>query len=110
MKKHLFIMTVAAASLMMASCESLGTLNRVNSNQANVASASYPATVVGVVNTTIDTSSTSRNLGTLIGGALGAGAGQMLGGGSGRIVSAVGFGYALAGELLQRQKRTLQLI
>ena len=87
-------MTVAAASLMMASCESLGTLNRVNNNQANVASASYPATVVGVVNTTIDTSSTAKNLGTGIGALVGAGAGQLLGGGSGRLVSALGFGAA----------------
>ncbi|MBQ2814940.1 MAG: hypothetical protein IJE66_08070 [Akkermansia sp.] len=100
MKKSLCIVTVAAASLMLASCESMGTLGRVNSNQANVATASYPATVVSVTNTTIDTSSTARNLGTIVGGALGAGAGQMLGGGSGRIVSAVGFGAAgaLAGR------------
>ncbi len=100
MKKHLFIMTVAAASLMMASCESLGTLNRVSNNQANVASASYPATVVGVVNTTIDTSSTAKNLGTGVGALVGAGAGQLLGGGSGRLVSALGFGAAgaLAGR------------
>lgn len=102
MKKHLFIMTVAAASLMMASCESMGTLGRVNSNQANVATASYPATVVGVVNTTIDTSSTSKNLGTGIGAVLGAGAGQLLGGGSGRIASTLGFGAAgaLAGRYM----------
>ena len=67
MKKHLFVMTVAAASLMVASCESLGTLNRVSSNQANVATATYPATVVSVTNTTIDTSSTAKNLGTGVG-------------------------------------------
>ena len=102
MKKHLFVMTVAAASLMVASCESLGTLNRVSSNQANVATATYPATVVSVTNTTIDTSSTAKNLGTGVGAALGAGAGSLLGGGSGNVVATVGFGVAgaLAGRYI----------
>lgn len=94
------MMTLVAASLMLASCETMGTLNSVASNQANVASQALPATVVSAVQTTIDTSSTGRNLGTGIGAALGAGSGALLGRGKGQIVSAVGFGAlgALAGR------------
>lgn len=100
MKKSLCIAAVAAVSMVLTSCESMGTLGRVNSNQANVASATYPATVVSVTNTTIDTSSTARNLGTLVGAAIGGGSGQLLGSGSGRVVSTVGF--AAAGALAGR--------
>ena len=100
MKFHYGMTTLVAASLMLASCETMGSLNSVPSNQANVASQTLPATVVSAQQTTIDTSSTGRNLGTGIGAALGAGSGALLGRGKGQIVSAVGFGAlgALAGR------------
>ncbi len=49
-----------------------------------------------------EASQTSKTLGTIAGGAVGAGAGQMLGGGSGRVVSSVGFGLlgAAAGRAI----------
>lgn len=100
MKFHYGMMALVAASLMLASCETMGSYSSVSSNQANVASQAIPATVVSAVPTTIDTSSTGRNLGTGIGAALGAGSGALLGRGKGQIVSAVGFGAlgALAGR------------
>lgn len=100
MKFHYGMMSLVAASLMLASCESMGSLNSVASNQANVAAQVIPATVVSATQTTIDTSSTGRNLGTGIGAALGAGSGALLGRGKGQLVSAVGFGAlgALAGR------------
>lgn len=102
MKTHYIMMAVAATSLMLASCESMGSLSSVRNNQANVATQSFPATVVSAYDTKIETSSTSKNLGTGIGAVLGAGAGQLLGGGSGRVVSALGFGAAgaLAGRYM----------
>ena len=88
--------------MILASCESMGSLSSVRNNQANVASQSFPATVVSAYDTKIETSSTSKNLGTGIGAVLGAGAGQLLGGGSGRVASTLGFGAAgaLAGRYL----------
>lgn len=100
MKMHYYVMSLVAASLMLASCETMGSMNSVNANAANVASQTLPATVVSAQQTTIDTTSTGRNLGTGIGAALGAGSGALLGKGKGQIVSAVGFGAlgALAGR------------
>lgn len=109
---------LTAASLMLASCESMGTYNTVKANQANVASQTLPATVVSATQTTIDTESTSRNLGTGVGAALGAGSGALLGRGKGQLVSTVGFGVlgALAGRYAvdaagktQAQRLTVQV-
>ena len=102
MKTYYIMTAIVASSLMLASCSSMGSLSSVRANQANVASQSFPATVVSAYDTKIETSSTSKNLGTGIGAVLGAGAGQLLGGGSGRVVSALGFGAAgaLAGRYL----------
>lgn len=102
MKTRYAIMLLAASSVMLSSCASMGSLSSVRDNQANVATQSFAATVVSAYDTKIETSSTSKSLGTGIGAVLGAGAGQLLGGGSGRIVSALGFGAAgaLAGRYL----------
>lgn len=102
MKIQHYAMLLAAATLLLPSCESMGDFDKVSTNQANVASQTLPATVISATQTTIDTSSTSRNIGTGVGAVLGAGAGSLLGRGKGQIVSAAGFGLAgaLAGRYL----------
>lgn len=102
MKFHYGMMSLVAASLMLASCASMGSLNSVASNQVNVAAQVIPATVVSASPTTIDTSATGRNLGTGVGAALGGASGALLGRGKGQLVSSVGFAAAgaLAGRYL----------
>lgn len=100
MKFQHIAMLMAAATLLLPSCESMGNLDKIDPNQAGVAAQALPATVVAAQQCTIDSSSTARNLGTGIGAVVGAGAGSLLGSGKGQIVSAAGFG--LAGALAGR--------
>lgn len=91
---------LAAGLLAVPSCTGLGSLNTVSSSAVGGVGEVITGTVIAARNVTIDTDSSTKNMGTLIGAAVGAGAGQMLGGGSGRVVSTVGFGAlgALAGR------------
>ena len=100
MKKSIIALVMAVGALAVPSCTNLGSLNRVSANQVGAVGEVVSGTVVNARNVTIDTDSSTKNMGTLLGAAVGAGAGQMLGGGSGRVVSTVGFGAlgALAGR------------
>lgn len=100
MKTVHYVMALAAGALALTSCDTMNNLNYADYNAVGVATRSVGATVVSARDTRIDSSETSRNLGTGIGTALGAGAGSLLGRGKGQLVSAVGFG--LAGALAGR--------
>ena len=100
MKKS--VVLLLAAALGLSSCAWDSSYGSVSSNKIGVTQQVLPATVVSAYDVKGETSSTAKNVGTVAGGVLGAGLGQMLGGGSGRIVSAAGFGVAgaLAGRYL----------
>lgn len=100
MKKTIVALVLAAGLLAVPSCKNLGSLDTVSANQAGAVGEVISGTVVNARNVTIDSDSSTKNMGTLIGAAVGAGAGQLLGGGSGRAVSTVGFGAlgAMAGR------------
>lgn len=101
MKKYA-ITTLATVSMLVASCASMADFGMVKSSEVGVAQQVFPATVISVANKTIETSSTSRNLGTGIGAAIGIGSGQLLGRGKGRAASTIGMGIAgaMAGRYL----------
>lgn len=96
------VTALAIGAMMLASCDTMNNANYVAHNQAGVAQQSFPATVIAAQNTTIDSSDSSRNLGTGMGALVGAGAGQLLGKGKGRAASTLGFAAAgaLAGRAL----------
>ncbi len=96
------VIALAAAVALVPSCASMANFGTVAPNQVGVAQQVLPATVISAENVTQETSSTSKNVGTAIGAAVGAGGGQFLGKGTGRIASTVGFGAvgALAGRYL----------
>ena len=100
MKKTTLLLMVAAMGL--SSCAWNSSYNSVPANQVGVPQQVLPATVISAYEVKGETSSTAKNIGTVVGAAVGAGAGQMLGGGSGRVASTVGFGVvgALAGRAL----------
>ena len=100
MKKSIIALVMAVGALAVPSCTNLGSLNRVSANQVGAVGEVVSGTVVNARNVTIDTDSSTKNMGTVLGAAVGAGAGQLLGGGSGRVVSTVGFGAlgAMAGR------------
>lgn len=102
MKKTIIPTSVIALVLGLSSCSSLGTYNTVSANKVGAVTEDVPATILSVSDCTQETSSTARNLGTLGGAALGAGAGSLLGRGKGQVVSAVGFGLvgAAAGRYI----------
>lgn len=100
MKKTIIALAMAAGLLAVPSCTNLGSLDTVSANQAGAVGEVITGTVVNARNVKIDSDSSTKNMGTLVGAAVGAGAGQLLGGGSGRVASTVGFGAlgALAGR------------
>ncbi len=104
MKKYA-ITTLATVSMLVASCASMADFGMVKTSEVGVARQVLPATVIAVENKTIETPSTNRNVGTAVGAAVGIGAGQLLGGGKGRLASAAGMGVvgALAGRYLTDQ-------
>ncbi|MDO5464182.1 MAG: hypothetical protein Q4F40_04540 [Akkermansia sp.] len=96
------VVLLLAAALGLSSCAWDSSYASVSSNKIGVTQQVLPATVISAYEVKGETSSSAKNVGTVAGGVLGAGLGQMLGGGSGRIVSAAGFGVAgaLAGRAL----------
>lgn len=96
---------LATVSMLVASCASMADFGMVKTSEVGVAQQVLPATVISVESKTIETSSTSRNVGTAVGGAVGVGAGQLLGRGKGRAASTIGMGVvgALAGRYLTDQ-------
>lgn len=100
MKKTIIALVMAASVLAVPSCTNLGSLSTVSANQAGAVGEVITGTVINARNVKIDTDSSTKNMGTLIGAAVGAGAGSLLGGGSGNVVSTVGFGAlgAMAGR------------
>lgn len=75
-------------------------LNSVSANSVGSSAEVIAGTVVSARVVDVDASSSDKNLGTMLGTAVGAGAGSLLGRGKGQIASAVGFGVvgALAGR------------
>lgn len=104
MKKTFSLLVLAVGLLVAPACTGVGTLSQVSANRVGSVGQVIYGTVISARNVTIDTDSSTKNMGTVIGAAVGAGAGQMLGGGSGRVVSTVGFGAlgALAGRGLAK--------
>ncbi len=96
------IIALAAAVALVPSCATMESYGSVRANQVGVAQQVLPATIVSAESVTQETGSTNKNLGTGIGAAVGLAGGQLLGKGSGRIASTVGFAAAgaLAGRYL----------
>ena len=101
MKNKIIAIALLSAGL-LSSCATMGDFGSATSANMGVPTQVLPATVVSVEEVTQETSSTAKNIGTAIGGLVGAGAGQLLGKGQGRIVSTAGLGAAgaLAGRYL----------
>ncbi len=92
MKKAFLIAMLALSVTFVPSCANLADPFAADANEAGSVGEVIAGTVVQARKIRIDASNTDKNLGTIGGAALGAGLGQMLGGGSGRVVSTVGFG------------------
>lgn len=100
MKKTLITGVLALSVLLVPSCANLANLDRVAYNEVGSVAQVIPGTVVSARTVRIDASASDKNIGTVLGTAIGAGSGSLLGGGKGQIVSTVGFGAlgALAGR------------
>lgn len=100
--KYTIITTVLASGLLLSSCATMGDFNTVSASEMGTPQQVLPATVIAAQAVTQESSSSTRNMGTLIGAGIGLGAGQLLGGGRGRTAAAVGMaaGGALAGRYL----------
>ena len=96
-----FIAGLLGCSLLVG-CAGMGDFNTVNSAQVGVPQQAFQATVTAVREVTQETSSSARNMGTLIGAGVGLGGGQLLGKGKGRTAASVGMAAAgaLAGRYL----------
>lgn len=105
---HFAMTAVAAASMLVCSCTSMGDLDSVASDQLGAVSRTVPATVTSARYIKASSSSEANSWGTAAGAVLGAGSGQLLGGGSGRTASTLGFGLlgALAGRAAASQFKT----
>ncbi len=97
MKKTLFAAMLALSVAFVPSCANYANPFSADANEVGSVGEVIAGTVVQATKIRIDASNTDKNLGTIGGAALGAGLGQMLGGGSGRVVSTVGFGLLGAG-------------
>ncbi len=100
MKKALFVTLLALSVAFVPSCANYANPYTADALEAGSVGEVIAGTVVQATKIRIDASNTDKNLGTIIGAGVGAGAGQLLGGGSGRVASTVGFG--LAGALAGR--------
>ncbi len=108
-KKTTYLVVMMAAALpLIPSCANYADPYVAEAAEVGSVGEVIAGTVVQAMPIRIDASATDKNLGTLVGAGLGAGAGQLLGGGSGRVASTVGFG--LAGALAGRAvgKYTMQ--
>lgn len=92
MKSKIYATLLALSLVLVPSCANLGSLNRVGANEVGSVAQVIPGTVVSARTVRADASSSDKNLGTVLGAALGAGSGSMLGRGKGQVVSTVGFG------------------
>lgn len=95
-------MMIALSGALLCGCAGMGDLNTVSSAQVGVPQQAFSATVVTVRDVTQESSSTTRNVGTMIGAGIGLGGGQLLGKGKGRTASTIGMAAAgaLAGRYL----------
>ena len=100
MKKIYCIALMTAGLLGLSSCSDMTSLNSMSANSLGSVAQVIPGTVVSARVVQVEANDSSKNMGTAIGTALGAGAGSLLGRGKGQIVSTVGFGVvgALAGR------------
>ncbi len=97
MKKTLFVTMLALSVAFVPSCANYANPFSADANEMGSVGEVIPGTVVQATKIRVNASSTTKNIGTVGGAAVGAGLGQMLGGGSGRVVSTVGFGVLGAG-------------
>lgn len=100
MKATLMTALLAAGLLILPSCSDMTSLNSISADSVGSSAEVIAGTVVSARVVDVDASSSDKNLGTMLGTAVGAGAGSLLGRGKGQIVSTVGFGVvgALAGR------------
>ncbi len=97
MKKALFVTMLALSVAFVPSCANYANPYSASANEMGSVGEVVAGTVIQASKIRVDASNTDKNLGTIGGAALGAGLGQMLGSGSGRVVSTVGFGLLGAG-------------
>ena len=98
--KHYITAVLAAATLLVPSCTSMSDYDSISFSDLGGVHETYSATVTAARYVKAGASDETKAWSTLAGTAVGAGAGQLLGGGSGRVASTVGFGLvgALAGR------------
>lgn len=99
------IILAMAAGLLSVSCSRYPSFEKQQPYVMGQGAVSYEAELESVYSILDEPSTDAKLLGTAVAAAVGAGSGQMLGSGSGRAVSSVGFGAAgaLAGYLLGTQ-------
>lgn len=98
--KHYITAVLAAATLLVPSCTSMSDYDKISFEDLGGVHETMDGTVVAARYVKADASNETKAWSTALGTAVGAGAGQLLGGGSGRVASTVGFGVvgALAGR------------
>ena len=90
--KHYIAAMLAAGTILVPSCTSMSDYDSISYNDLGGIHETYPATVTAARYVRAGASNETKAWSTIAGTAIGAGAGQLLGGGSGRVVSTVGFG------------------
>ena len=100
--KYTIITSLLASGLLLSSCASMGDYNTVTAAEMGTPQQVLPATVIAAQAVTQESSSSTRNMGTLIGAGVGLGGGQLLGRGKGRTAATIGMAAAgaLAGRYL----------
>ena len=98
--KHYIAAVLAAGTLLVPSCTSMSDYDSISFNDLGSVHETMPGTVTAARYLRADASNETKGWSTLLGTAVGGGAGQLLGGGSGRVASTVGFAAvgALAGR------------
>lgn len=100
--KYTIITATLASGLLLSSCASMVDYNTVTSAQMGTPQQVLPATVISAQTVTQESDASTRNVGTVVGAAVGMGGGQLLGKGKGRAASTIGMAAAgaLAGRYL----------
>lgn len=83
---------MALGLALVPACTSMASLHSVSPNSIGTTLQVVPGTVVSARPVTIGNTEENKARGEIVGAAVGAGAGQLLGRGKGRVASTVGFG------------------
>ena len=98
--KHYIAAILAAGTILVPSCTSMSNYDRISFDDLGGVHETMPGKVIAARYVRASASNETKGWSSLAGAAVGAGTGQLLGGGSGRVVSTVGFGLlgGLAGR------------